>query len=110
MIEPKKRGRKPAKTTQNMPKLVRIDTKSGEIELDPAEIHDIESSIPEKPLFGVEEAAFQLDKEVGTIRMWKDHGKIKFEKIVGSIKIPRSEIVRIRIEGRLKAVNRDAVA
>jgi len=105
--EPKKRGRKPVKPTQNMPKLVRIDTKSGEIELDQAEIYDIESSIPKKTLFGIQETALQLDMSEDSIRRWIDHRLLVSEKIVGSIKIPRSEIVRIRVEGRQRRANQD---
>ena len=102
MTEPKKRGRKPVKLAEKRVEPAKIVPKL-------VETYGIDNEVPSKPVFGVNEAAYQLGVSTGTIRLWIDHGKLGYEKIIGSIRIPRSEIIRLRIEGRRAAEDRYAL-
>ena len=71
--------------------------------------YDVELDIPQKALFRIAEAAAQLRRSESTIRLWMAHHIIKYEHIVGERLVPRSEIIRLRIGGQIKAANKDAM-
>jgi len=52
--------------------------------------------LADKPLFRIDEVATFFDVSVRTIRLWIDHGHLKAEKIVGSVRIPRESIIKCR--------------
>ena len=80
---PKKRGRKP----NVMPEIT--DNKDDKVtQNDP--------NLPNKSLFRVDEAAEYFSVSDRTIRLWIEHGHLKSEKVVGSIRVSRESILRCR--------------
>jgi len=53
-------------------------------------------SLPEKDLFRVDEVADYFSVTERTIRLWIEHGHLKYKKIVGTIRITRASILECR--------------
>jgi len=54
------------------------------------------SFLPKKDLFRIDEAAAYFSVTDRSIRLWIEHGHLKSEKIVGSVRITRDSILRCR--------------
>ena len=54
------------------------------------------SFLPKKDLFRVDEIASYFSVTDRTIRLWIEHGHLKSEKIVGSIRITRDSVLKCR--------------
>lgn len=52
--------------------------------------------LPNKDLFRIDEAAAYFSVTDRTIRLWIEHGHLQSEKIIGSIRISRSSILKCR--------------
>jgi len=59
-------------------------------------------NLPKKDLFRVDEVAAYFGVSERCIRLWIEHGHLDIEKIVGSIRITRSSILRCRVAARDK--------
>lgn len=76
--------------------------------LNPDNVDD--NFLPKKASIRVDEAAEYFDVSAGTIRTWIDHGHLKAEKVVGSIRITRKSILKCRfaktVQGRVEQQER----
>lgn len=54
------------------------------------------SKLPEKELLRVDEVADYFSVTERTIRLWIEHKHLEFEKIVGTIRIPRESVLKCR--------------
>lgn len=99
-----KRGPKPKKID---PELIEKEEKQPEMvenEAETVEDEPIEEEndvlndprLPDKSLFRVDEAASYFRVTDGCIRLWIQHGHLKEEKIVGSVRISRESILKCR--------------
>lgn len=52
--------------------------------------------LPKKSLFTVYEVAQYFSVSERTVRLWVEHGHLKCEKIVGTMRIPRESILECR--------------
>lgn len=52
--------------------------------------------LPRKSLFNIYEVAQYFSVTEKTIRLWIEHGHLKSEKIVGTMRISRESILRCR--------------
>lgn len=55
------------------------------------EVHDF---VPQKDLFRIDEVARICDISERCVRLWLDHGHLEAVKMVGTIRIKRSSIIR----------------
>jgi excisionase family DNA binding protein len=55
--------------------------------------------IADKPYYRTDELASAIDVSIGTVRRWLDQGLISHVHIVGVIRIPREEFMRILQDG-----------
>jgi len=55
--------------------------------------------LPKKSLFRIDEVARYFSVSDRCIRLWIDHGHLKKEKVVGTIRISRESILRCRFRG-----------
>ena len=75
-----------------------IENKAENIENGPTEEENQVSNdmnLPDK-LFRIDEVARYFNVAEGTIRLWLEHGHLQKEKVVGSIRISRESILRVR--------------
>lgn len=56
------------------------------------------STLPNKELFRVEEVAEYFGVSQRTVRTWISRGKIKAEKIIGTVRISRQSIMDCRVD------------
>ena len=54
------------------------------------------TTLPNKELLRPDEVAVYFSVTVRTVRRWVQEGKIKSKKVVGRLRIPRSEAIRIQ--------------
>ena len=52
--------------------------------------------LPDKSLFRVDEVADYFRITERCVHLWIEHGHLKAEKIVGSVRVPRESILRCR--------------
>lgn len=57
-------------------------------------------TIPNKPLFRVNEVADLLDVSKQTVYLWIDHGLLEVEKYNRTIRVPRESIINFRLRSR----------
>jgi excisionase family DNA binding protein len=59
----------------------------------------IESDIPDKKFFRIDEVAEYFGVKSQTVRLWVKWNKIECEKLGGSIRIHRQSIINFRLKG-----------
>ena len=60
------------------------------------------SELPRKDLFRPDEVAEYFSVSAKTIYLWIDQGKLKAEKIVGTVRVLRGSILQLRQNQRRK--------
>ncbi len=60
------------------------------------------NTLPQKEHFRVDEVANYFDVAKSTIYLWIDHGHLKAEKFVGTIRITRKSILDFKLKQRKK--------
>lgn len=61
----------------------------------------IDKTVPEKPLFRVDEVAAYFDVSRSVVYLWIDHGLLEAEKYHGTIRIPRESVVNFRLTNKM---------
>jgi len=79
------------KITKGVEKMEAIDTKTPTPDI---------PNLPDKNLLRVSEAAEYFGVHERTIRLWIEHGKLKAEKLVGTVFISRESIKNFRLLSR----------
>jgi excisionase family DNA binding protein len=54
------------------------------------------STLPDKELLRVDEVAEYFSVSPKTIYLWIDHGHLIAEKFVGTVRIPRKSVIKLR--------------
>jgi len=56
--------------------------------------------LPEKDLFRIDEVAEYFSVTERTVRSWINDGRLNAEKIIGTIRITRESILKIRVKSK----------
>ena len=65
------------------------------------------TDLPDKPLLRVEEVADYFRVTERTIRLWIEHGHLRAEKIIGTVRISRESVQSCRFIIKKKEKNID---
>jgi excisionase family DNA binding protein len=61
------------------------------------------TTLPQKEHFRVDEVATYFDVAKSTIYLWIDHGHLKAEKYVGTIRVTRKSILEFKLKQRQRS-------